>query len=114
LQVDLTVGPYERIDAVGARMKTVQKQLADVKERFRGGFTGPQFQVIDLAGQLQASTSAPTEAQLRSIDQLTRKVTEGVDAVNALLTRELTELQKAMTTAGVGTIAVKPVVAPEQ
>jgi hypothetical protein len=96
--------------AVEAPLKAAEKEVADLKERFKSGWGGPQFQLLDVAGQFQASTSAPTEAQLRSVDHLRATVTEGVQKVNATLSKTLPELQQAMKSAGLGEVvkAVKP------
>src|SRR5262249_48890391 len=53
-----------------AHIEAVAKELVTLKEKFRAGFNGPKFQYLDLAGQLQASTSAPTDAQLAAIEHL--------------------------------------------
>jgi photosystem II stability/assembly factor-like uncharacterized protein len=99
--------------ALDARLKELSKQLTDLKDRFKSGWGGPQFLLIDVAGQLQASTTPPTEAQLRSIDQLRTKVTEGVEKVNALLTREMPELYKQMQAENIGPLPLKPVTPPK-
>ena len=98
---------------VDARLKELSKQVADVKERLKPGWGGPQFLLLDVAGQLQASTTAPSEAQLRSIDQLRVKVTEGVDKVNVLLTRDLPELHKQLQAERIGPVPLKPVTPPK-
>ena len=99
--------------ALDARLKELSKQVASVKEQVKPGWGGPQFLLIDVAGQLQASTSAPTEAQLRSIDQLRTKVADAVEKVNALLTRDLPELHKQLQAASIGPLALKPVSPPK-
>ena len=99
--------------ALDGPLKGAEKQLADLKERFKSGWGGPQFQLLDVAGQLQASTTAPTEAQLRSLDHLHTTVTEGVEKVNAMLTGTVPQLLQTMQTAGVG-LGIKPVAAPRR
>jgi len=101
-------------EALDAKLKELTKQVADAKEKLKPGWGGPQFLLLDVAGQLQASTSAPTEAQMRSLDQLQTKVTEGVEKVNGLLTRDLPELQKQLQAAGIGPLALKPVAPPKR
>jgi photosystem II stability/assembly factor-like uncharacterized protein len=79
--------------AVTGRVDDVSKQVDKLKGMFRAGFGGPKFQYLDLAGQLQASTSTPTEAQLMTIQHLTAQLTENLSAVNALITRDLPQLE---------------------
>ncbi len=63
---------------VTTEVKEFSKKLDDLKEKFKGGWGGARFSIFDLAGQLQASTSAPTDAQMRSLDQITTKLTTQV------------------------------------
>jgi hypothetical protein len=56
---------------------------------------------MDLAGQLQASTSPPTEAQLRSTVQLRDKLTMGIEKLNMLMTKDYVELQDLLTSKGI-------------
>jgi hypothetical protein len=95
-----------RADALG-------KEVDRLKGEFRAGFGGPKFQYLDLAGQLQASTSAPTEAQLTAIDQLTAKLTENLNAVNAVITRDLPQLEAELKSSNITTGDLQPVALPK-
>ena len=46
------------------------KKLGEAKDKFKAGWGGPKFSLLDLLGQLQASSAAPTDAQARSSQQL--------------------------------------------
>jgi small-conductance mechanosensitive channel len=116
------------LDAVNARMKEpgakkadveapvkeFTKRLDDLKEKFKAGWGGPKFLIFDLAGQLQASTSAPTEAQLRAIDQLTTRLTADIGTLNAVTSKDLPELRTRLAAAGLATAEVKAVTPPKR
>ncbi|MGH3116469.1 MAG: WD40/YVTN/BNR-like repeat-containing protein, partial [Gaiellales bacterium] len=95
-----------------AAVADAKKTVADLREKFKPGWGGPRFRIFDLAGQLQASTSAPTEAQLRTIDQLTPEVTANVERLNAFVGRELPELERRLAAAGLDRPPLKPVAPP--
>ena len=86
----------------------------ELKKEFKGGWGGPEFLIMDLAGQLQASTSAPTEAQLRSIVQLGDKLTEGIEKLNTLITKDYVELQDLLISKGVKAAVAEPVEPPKK
>lgn len=100
--------------SVDKRLKDTTKTVDELKEKFKAGWGGPKFRILDLAGQLQASTTAPTDAQMRSIEQLTSQLDENIARLNTLLTRDLPELHQTMRGAGIGPIAVKPVGPPKK
>jgi photosystem II stability/assembly factor-like uncharacterized protein len=116
------------LDAANARMKEpgakkadvegpvkdFTKKLDDLKEKFKAGWGGPKFLIFDLAGQLQASTSAPTEAQLRAIDQLTARLTADIELLNTVASKDLQELRTRLAAAGLSTAAVKAVAPPKR
>jgi hypothetical protein len=116
------------LDGVNARMKEpgankaaaegpvkeFTKKLDDLKEKFKPGWGGPKFLIFDLAGQLQASTSAPTEAQLRAIDQLTARLTTDIEGLNAFTSRDLPEFRTRVASAGLAAPAAKTVTPPKR
>ena len=98
-------------EEVGKKAEEFQKKWDELKKEFSGGWDGPEFAIMDLAGQLQASTSAPTEAQLRSIKQLTDKLAKNIEKYNAFLAKDFAELRDLMEKNGVrqtGPGAVEP------
>ncbi|HEX2445065.1 MAG TPA: hypothetical protein VHJ77_14060 [Vicinamibacterales bacterium] len=90
------------------------KTMADLREKFKSGWDGPRFKIFDLAGQLQASTSAPTEAQLRTVDQLTADLSANVAKLNAFVERDLPELERRLAATGLDKPALKPVAPPKK
>jgi hypothetical protein len=95
-------------------VKEFTKKLDDLKEKFKPGWGGPKFLIFDLAGQLQASTSAPTEAQLRAIDQLTARLTTDIEGLNAFTSRDLPEFRTRVASAGLAAPAAKTVTPPKR
>ena len=85
-----------------AAFEAAQKKFQAAQEKFRGGgFGGPRFQITDLGGSLQASSTAPTEAQARLIAQLTADLTTHIAQLNELITTELPNLQGRLRASGV-------------
>jgi photosystem II stability/assembly factor-like uncharacterized protein len=101
-------------DAVTAAVKEFGKKSDDLKERFKAGWGGPKFLIFDLAGQLQASTSAPTEAQLRALEQMQTRLTTDIAALNAVTEKDLPKLRGELAAAGFGGAALKPVTPPRR
>jgi hypothetical protein len=100
-------------DAVAA-VADVKKVVVELREKFKAGWGGPRFRIFDLAGQLQASTSAPTEAQLRTLDQLGPEVTANVERLNVFVSRELPELERKLAARGLDRPPLKPVAVPRR
>ena len=95
-------------------VKEFSKKLDDLKEKFKGGWGGVRFNIFDLAGQLQASTSAPTEAQLRSLEQMTAKLTTSVGELNAFTSKDVPALHEKLRAAGLATAGVKQIAPPKK
>ena len=101
-------------DTVNTAVKDFSKKMDDLKERFKEGWGGPKFLIFDLAGQLQASTSAPTDAQLRAIDQMTTRLAEDIATLNATVAKDLPSLRATLSAAGVAAPVLKAVAPPKQ
>jgi len=99
--------------AVSEHLAALVKQVDAIKGQFRAGFGGPKFQILDLAGQLQASTAAPTDAQLTAIDHLAAALTERLTAVNAMITRDLPQLESDLKANNINRSALQPVALPK-
>ncbi len=101
-------------DAVATAVKEFSKKVDDLKERFKAGWGGSKFLIFDLAGQLQASTSAPTEAQLRAIDQMSTRLTGDITKLNEVSEGDLPAFRAKLAAAGVAATAVKAVAPPKR
>lgn len=66
-----------------------KKVVADLRELFRSGWLSLKSRVLDLHGATQNATAAPTEAQMRMLNQLEGEMRSGVAAVNAASTSVL-------------------------
>ncbi len=98
-----------RRDSLAALTRQVRVQLDSLARRFGAGFGGAKFGFLDLDGSMQASSTKPTEAQQRTIEQLGAKLREDLTALNALLTGTFAELQRRAAGAGV---MLQPVAIP--
>jgi hypothetical protein len=103
----------ENKDAAAA-VGDVKKTVTELRDKFKPGWGGPRFLIFDLAGQLQASSTAPTEAQLRSLGQLSTDLTANVERLNSFVSRDLPELEKKLAPTGLDRPALKPVAAPKR
>lgn len=90
-----------RRDSLATLTRQVRVQLDSLGRRFGAGFGGAKFGFLDLDGSIQASSTGPTEAQQRTIEQLGAKLREDLEALNALLAGPFAELQRRAAGAGV-------------
>ena len=91
----------------------VSGKVETAKTSFRAGFGGPKFRYLDLAGQLQASTTAPTEAQMTTLDHLAAELTENITTLNALITNDVAQLESELRANSLSPFAVRPVTLPK-
>ena len=102
-------------DAVAAAVKEFSGEVDDFEGAVQAPeWGGPKFLIFNLVGQLQASTSAPTEAQTRALDQLTTRLTDDIGRLNALVSRDLPELRTKLSAAGLGVPVVTTVEPPRK
>jgi hypothetical protein len=90
-----------RRDSLAALMGEVAQRLDSLGRRFGAGFGGPKFGFLDLDGSMQASSTAPTVAQERTLAQLGAQLRTDLAALNALLAGPFTALQRRAEGAGV-------------
>jgi photosystem II stability/assembly factor-like uncharacterized protein len=106
-------GNVARRDSLAALMGEVAQRLDSLGRRFGAGFGGPKFGFLDLDGSLQASSTAPTVAQERTLAQLGAQLRTDLAALNALLAGPFTALQRRAEGAGVVLVQVLvPVLVP--
>jgi photosystem II stability/assembly factor-like uncharacterized protein len=108
LEKALATTPARR-DSLAALVAEVRQQLDSLGRRFGAGFGGPKFGFLDLDGSMQASSTRPTVAQERTIEQLGAQLKVDLAALNALLAGRFAELQRRAEGAGV---VLKAVVVP--
>jgi photosystem II stability/assembly factor-like uncharacterized protein len=94
-------GVAARRDSLAALTKAVRVELDSLGRRFGAGFGGPKFGFLDLDGSMQASSTKPTEAQQRALEQLGRTLRDDLAKLNALLAGSFAELQRRAEGAGV-------------
>ena len=99
-------------DVVRSGLEEVSTKLDEVNEKLTARRTGPRSRITDTAGFLQGSTSAPTEAQLRTIDHLEAELREKVGELNALLTEDIPNLLSQMGSSNVSPLIIAPVALP--
>ncbi len=101
-------------EEVNNLIKDFSKKFEEIKKEFTGGWGGPEFTIMDLAGQLQASTTKPTQAQMRSIDHLMDKVGKNVEKLNAFLTKEYPDLQNQLMEKGINAVSTEAIKPPKR
>lgn len=99
-----------RREELGGLLRSVGVELDSLGRRFAGGFGGPKFSFLDLDGSLQASSTGPTVAQQRTIDQLATRLRDDLTKLNAVLAGSFAELQRrgAGVVAGFSPVALPP------
>lgn len=107
LETALASTPSRR-DSLAPLMGQVRQGLDSLRSRFGADFGGPKFGLLDLDGSMQASSTAPTVAQQRALEQLAAKLREDLTALNAFLAGAFADLQRRAAGAGV-TLAPVPV-----
>ena len=107
----LNEGPeHASLKEMKSAREALSKKVSQARDKLKGGWGGPRFRIFDLAGQLQASTAGPTEAQMRTLEQLTADVTVTIGTLNRIATVDFPAFEK--TTAGVVSPILKPVRLP--
>ena len=99
-------------DSLATLLKDVGTRLDSLGTKFRVGFGGPKFRLLDLDGSLQAATAAPTESQQRTMRALSAQLSEDVAALNTLLTGAFADLAGRGSALGSG-VDLKPVAPPK-
>lgn len=95
-------------DSLTTALASLGEKLDSLSTRFRSGFGGPKFRYLDLDGALQAATAAPTDAQLRELDNLADQLAEDIETLNGVLAEEFAEVRRLATAST--NAALKPVV----
>ena len=94
-------GNAAKRDSLATLMGQVRQQLDSLGRRFGAGFGGPKFGFLDLDGAMQASSTAATVAQERTIEQLGAQLRTDLTSLNTLLAGAFAELQRKAEGAGV-------------
>jgi len=105
----LAANPARR-DSLAALSKTVHQRIDSLGSRFGSGFSGAKFGFLDLDGSMQASSTGPTVAQQRAIDQLRLKLREDLTSLNGLLSGDFAAFQQRAL--GAGGTTLSPVALP--
>jgi archaellum component FlaC len=100
-------------DEVNNRMRECYSKFDEIKKEFTGGQT-PNFAIIEMAGQLQASFTKPTQSQLRSISQLTDRVSDNIEKLNNILSQEYSNLQILLIDNGIYAVPPGPIRPPKR
>ena len=101
-------------EEVNTLIKDFSKKFEEVKKAFMGGWGSPEFLIMDLGGQLQASTTKPTQAQMRSIDHLLDRVEKNVEKLNAILTQDYPVIQKQLMEKGIAAVSAEAIKPPKR
>lgn len=83
-------------EEIREKIQDISKRLEEIKKSFGTRRRGARSEIWGLARQLQASTSAPTQSQLRKMKHQRTKLVENIEKVNALLSREFPDLQNQL------------------
>ncbi len=93
-------------------LKATAQQLEETRKPLQGGWRSEKFRLLDLLGQLQASTKGPTRAQRRTLEQVTQTLRENIEKFNQLLADRLVPLREKLVAAGFPDVAGAPLDSP--
>ncbi len=91
----------------------ISKSLEGLKKEFISEMEGMEFEVLDLLGQVEASTSEPTQAQGMTMDRLTAKLEKGIGVINAVLTEKMPGLYRMLNCGDFRLLIFQPIVPPK-
>ncbi len=92
----------------------LEKEIDELKEALKTGWGSEQFKLMDLLGQLQASTSRPTDSQQRSAQQLASKLATNIERVNRVATQDFPRFIKQVQAHGLSTPSFDKIVVPRR
>ena len=93
-RIEDAVAGTSRRDSLATLLRETGTQLDSLGRRFGAGFGGSKFGYLDLDGSLQASSTPPTVAQQRAVDQLATRLRDDLRALNAILAGSMAELRR--------------------
>ncbi|MBN1225102.1 MAG: hypothetical protein JXB23_17770 [Candidatus Aminicenantes bacterium] len=94
---------------INSRVDDISKKLDEVKKEFETDWYGMEFSIMDLIGQLDASVSAPTRSQMKTITHLHAKLDKAIELINGLITADLPKLNKNLVEHDIPFITVQPI-----
>ncbi len=87
------VAQHAAASGADSTLEAATARLDSIGAKFRSGFGAPVGRALDLLGALEASSLAPTEAQQRTLDQVTAELTTDVGALNEFITQQMPALR---------------------
>jgi photosystem II stability/assembly factor-like uncharacterized protein len=93
-RIEDAVAGTPRRDSLATLLRETGTQLDSLSRRFGAGFGGSKFGYLDLDGSLQASSTPPTVAQQRAMDQLASLLRDDLRYLNAVLAGSMAELRR--------------------
>ncbi len=96
-------------EEINTKIKNISQSQEKIRNNLRTDWYGMEFAIMDLTGQLEASTYPPTQAQIRTIKFLLTKLEENIENINILLTQEFPDLQKLLNSKGIRLFVSEPV-----
>jgi len=96
-------------DEIRTKIETIYDKLKRIKNPFKD-----VWKLVELLGQLQNSTSAPTENQMKMIQQLMLDFERHIGLVNTMLTEEFPELQSQILSQNIHISIPKPIILPKK
>ena len=101
-------------EMIKATIDEIQSKLDEIFDDFRKELYGMQSSIMDLLGQIEASTSTPSEAQLKAIERMRSRLERDVKITNILLTEKFPKLQSELDSKGIRPFIAEPVKPPKR
>ncbi len=107
--IDEKIEGKEGLEKLREEVEKAEERLEEMAEFFASGWRSNRHQLADLLGQLQASTSKPTQAQIRRLDQLNAQVLQKIDQLNALAGEEYPKILNSLSQEGIRLKSFEPI-----
>ncbi|MFC2165734.1 hypothetical protein ACFLT2_12170, partial [Acidobacteriota bacterium] len=111
---DLLENKKDNSDEIKNKILPIRQGIEELKAGFKAGWKNPEYYIMGLAGQLQASAYPPNQSQLRIMNYYMNDLTMNVKKLNSLLNKELPDLQGLLYQKGISMVAVQPITQPQR
>jgi hypothetical protein len=101
-------------DKVTSKMQEIARELKEIQTAFKEDRPNMEFQIMDLAGALQATTAQPTQAQRTTVIRMRNKLEEYIKRINELIKEKFPELRALLISRNISLFVTRPIDPPKR
>jgi hypothetical protein len=101
-------------DKVRGAIQGIARELEEIRRAFREDWSNLEFEIMDLAGTLQASTSQPTQAQRTTVNRIGDELESYIKRINELIKEKFPELRALLISRDISLFVTKPIELPKR